>query len=77
METRLHCSFCRRSDAEVRKLVAGAGGGYICDACASIAARIMADSDRRSAWSRVRSGLRKLVRQLRGDVYLRASAPPA
>jgi hypothetical protein len=29
----------------VRKLVAGGGGGYICDECVAIAARIIAASD--------------------------------
>jgi ClpX C4-type zinc finger len=37
---RLSCSFCRRSDKEVAKLVAGASG-YICDRCAHEAVRIM------------------------------------
>jgi ATP-dependent Clp protease ATP-binding subunit ClpX len=37
---RLKCSFCRRSDKDVAKLVAGASG-YICDRCAHEAVRIM------------------------------------
>lgn len=37
---RLKCSFCRRSDKDVAKLVAGASG-YICDRCAHDAVRIM------------------------------------
>ena len=37
---RLKCSFCRWSDKEVTKLVAGARG-YICDRCAHEAVRIM------------------------------------
>ena len=36
----LRCSFCRRRDAEVEKLVAGPGV-YICDRCVAIAADIM------------------------------------
>jgi ATP-dependent protease Clp ATPase subunit len=36
----LRCSFCRRSDKDVAKLVAGASG-YICDTCARQAVRIM------------------------------------
>ena len=36
----LRCSFCRRSDKDVAKLVAGASG-YICDTCALEAVRIM------------------------------------
>ena len=37
---RLRCSFCRRSDKNVAKLVAGARG-YICDKCAYETIRIM------------------------------------
>ena len=37
---RLRCSFCRRSDKNVAKLVAGASG-YICDKCAYETIRIM------------------------------------
>ena len=39
---RLACSFCRRSNEEVAKLVAGPRV-YICDECVAIAARIMQD----------------------------------
>jgi ATP-dependent protease Clp ATPase subunit len=38
--SRLKCSFCGRSEAEVSKLVAGPKV-YICDTCVSIASRIM------------------------------------
>lgn len=38
--SRLRCSFCRRSDKDVAKLVAGASG-YICDTCAYETIRIM------------------------------------
>jgi ATP-dependent protease Clp ATPase subunit len=37
---KLRCSFCRRSDQQVAKLVAGARG-YICDRCAYETIRIM------------------------------------
>jgi hypothetical protein len=36
----LTCTFCRRSEHQVRKLVAGPGV-YICDACVEIAHRIV------------------------------------
>ena len=62
----MKCSFCRRSDAEVQKLVAGPkrllGRVYICDRCAAQTIEIMErhpiDSSRRderkkSIWSRV------------------------
>jgi hypothetical protein len=38
----LRCSFCRKSEAEVLKLVAGPRA-YICDACVAVASRIMND----------------------------------
>jgi ATP-dependent protease Clp ATPase subunit len=37
---RLRCSFCRRADKDVEKLVAGRSG-YICDRCANEVIRIM------------------------------------
>ena len=37
---RLRCSFCRRSNKDVAKLVAGANA-YICDKCAYETIRIM------------------------------------
>ena len=40
---RPRCSFCRRSDQQVAKLVAGARG-YICDTCAYETIRIMESS---------------------------------
>jgi ATP-dependent protease Clp ATPase subunit len=40
----LACTFCRKSEHEVRKLVAGPGV-YICDECVEIAHRIVTDSD--------------------------------
>ena len=39
----LRCSFCRRSESQVAKLVAGPRV-YICDACVEEAARIMAEA---------------------------------
>ena len=41
---KLACSFCRRSETEVAKLVAGPRV-YICDRCAAEAVRIMNASD--------------------------------
>ena len=41
---RLACSFCRRKDSDVEKLVAGGGmfgRVYICDRCVAIAAGLM------------------------------------
>jgi ATP-dependent protease Clp ATPase subunit len=78
MSARLACSFCQKSETEVRKLVAGGGGGYICDVCVSIAARIIADSDtpaeRRGMWARMRSGLLAVVSGRRARSNLRVFA---
>lgn len=43
---KLACSFCRRSHAEVTKLVAGPRA-YICDRCAAEAVRMMNESHRK------------------------------
>jgi ATP-dependent protease Clp ATPase subunit len=40
---KLRCSFCRRDNDHVEKLVAGARG-YICDRCAHEVMRILADT---------------------------------
>lgn len=57
-DTRLSCSFCGKSATEVSKLVARPKV-YICDACVTIASRIMSDpgstvpetpSPRRGIW---------------------------
>jgi hypothetical protein len=41
MSSTLNCSFCRKSEHQVQKLVAGPGV-YICNECVAIASRIMA-----------------------------------
>jgi hypothetical protein len=66
----LRCSFCRRSDAEVAKLVAGprrlAGGRvFICDRCADESVRIMgAPSGEPPPAARTRSLLRRLLNRI-------------
>ena len=40
---RLRCSFCRKTESEVAKLVAGPRV-YICDSCVSIAEKLMKDA---------------------------------
>jgi ATP-dependent protease Clp ATPase subunit len=50
----LTCTFCRKSEHEVRKLVAGPGV-YICDECIQIAHHIVSETPnppRASAWRR-------------------------
>lgn len=52
----LTCTFCKRSEHEVRKLVAGPGV-YICDACIALAHRIVSDegppNEAESRWRRL------------------------
>ena len=43
LSSRIRCSFCRKKDTEVSKLVAGPRV-YICDACVAIARRLMEDA---------------------------------
>jgi len=39
----LRCSFCGKSDADVDRLLAGAGGVYICEPCVEACNRILAE----------------------------------
>lgn len=40
----IHCSFCRKSHREVKKLFAGPGV-YICDECVELAKEVFEDRD--------------------------------
>jgi ATP-dependent Clp protease ATP-binding subunit ClpX len=39
----LYCSFCSKSQHEVRKLIVGPGSIYICDECVELCNQIVAD----------------------------------
>jgi ATP-dependent protease Clp ATPase subunit len=65
----LTCTFCRRSEHQVRKLVAGPGV-YICDACIEIAHRIVSEGRAPDA-PRSRSLARRLLDSLRDRLLLR------
>ena len=66
---RLRCSFCRKDETEVSKLVAGPRV-YICDGCVAIASRMMNDPEagdqprgvRPSVWRKLLSRARRFVR---------------
>jgi len=69
MRRQLHCSFCRKQETEVAKLVAGPGV-YICDQCVAIASRIMEGSSGDSGqppqaearlWRKLSARIRRLV----------------
>ena len=39
-DDKVRCSFCGKSQQQVRKLIAGPNGAYICDECVEICAEI-------------------------------------
>ncbi len=65
--SKLRCSFCKKSDTEVAKLVAGPGV-HICDECVAGASRLMEAPppqrpvpDTQSLPQRVATGIRRLL----------------
>ena len=40
-DDQIRCSFCNKPQSQVRKLIAGPGGVYICDECIDVCAEIM------------------------------------
>jgi hypothetical protein len=71
----LTCTFCRKSEHDVRKLVAGPGV-YICDACIETAHRIVTQSlppRRAPLWRRA---VGRLGRTLTG-IAMKANYAPA
>ena len=68
MSSKLYCSFCRKSEHEVHKLVAGPGV-YICDECVEVAARIMEKTGsplpKRSLWRWLATSAQGLFDSLR------------
>ena len=40
---KIRCSFCNKTEDQVRKLIAGPGGVYICDECIDVCAEILED----------------------------------
>jgi hypothetical protein len=66
----MRCSFCRRPDSEVSKLVAGpwrllAGRVYICDRCAAQTIEIMEQSGSGLTHRETVPFLRRILRRLR------------
>ena len=42
-DKKLRCSFCNKTQDQVRKLIAGPNGAYICDECVDICSEIIGD----------------------------------
>jgi hypothetical protein len=38
---KLRCSFCKKSETEVTRLIGGAAGGYICEDCVGVCNKIL------------------------------------
>ncbi|HEX8843324.1 MAG TPA: ClpX C4-type zinc finger protein [Pyrinomonadaceae bacterium] len=77
---RLRCSFCRKNEQEVSKLVAGPRV-YICDHCVAVASRMMEDDSHDDGQAKAvePNALRKLLSRARrivrgGDAH-RVSSP--
>ena len=45
MDDIVRCSFCNKTQAQVRKLIAGPNGTYICDECIGICSEIARKRD--------------------------------
>jgi hypothetical protein len=76
----LSCSFCRKTEHQVRKLVAGPGL-YICDECVEIASRIIQSEGpppaRRPWFRRAAARLRTSLSRLRPRSWSLGRAPSA
>ena len=42
---KVRCSFCNKSQEQVRKLIAGLNGSYICDECTEICYEILQEEE--------------------------------
>ena len=40
----VRCSFCNKTQSQVRKMIAGPSGTYICDDCVAICAEIIEEN---------------------------------
>ena len=45
MTNKVHCSFCGKSEEDIKKLAAGPGGIHICDECVGVCQAIMHGED--------------------------------
>lgn len=50
-EDRVRCSFCGKTQEQVRKLIAGPNGAYICDECVDICAEIIDEEFENEEWT--------------------------
>lgn len=48
-EKLIYCSFCGRSEAECRHIIAGKDGAYICDNCVLDCATILIENQKQEA----------------------------
>jgi ATP-dependent Clp protease ATP-binding subunit ClpX len=43
MSTELRCTFCNKGKSEVRAIISGSNGGFICDECVELCVHILAE----------------------------------
>ena len=53
----IRCSFCNKTQSQVRKLIAGPAGVYICDECIDICADILEEELEEEAVPEVKDGV--------------------
>ena len=41
LDDQIRCSFCNKPQSQVRKLIAGPAGSYICDECVEVCTEIL------------------------------------
>ena len=53
-DERLRCSFCGKTQDQVRKLIAGPNGAYICDECVDVCAEIIDEELESTSLARIK-----------------------
>ena len=47
LDDQIRCSFCNKPQSQVRKLIAGPAGSYICDECVEVCTEILEEELRK------------------------------
>ena len=64
-DERLRCSFCGKTQDQVRKLIAGPNGAYICDECVDVCAEIIDEELENDEFDGNRSEERRVGKECR------------
>lgn len=68
LRKQLRCSFCRKNESEIAKLVAGPKV-YICDQCIAAAHSIIENASDDNQPPKTKSSVRQLLTRVRGLVF--------